>query len=79
MRPKKYRVGRPINGISLNGLEYVMMSCAKTPHSTRVPGDYVLFDSMEKAVEYLVSMTGEPALNIIHDFNSGALVLEEDK
>ncbi|KKM01323.1 hypothetical protein LCGC14_1795620 [marine sediment metagenome] len=69
-KPRKYRVGRPINGITINGLEYVL-DC--------LGGDYVLFDTEIDAVSYLVEKTGEPALNIIADFNSGALVLEEDK
>ena len=67
---RKYRVGRPINGITINGLEYIMHPLGS---------DYQLFDSLEDAVGYMVAETGENALDIINAFNSGALVLEEDK
>ena len=40
----KYKIGRPINGISLNGLEWVL---------TEEDGDIMLFDSVAEAREFL--------------------------
>lgn len=43
-------IGRPINGISLNGLEYMLDE----------NGDYKLFNSKEEAKEFLNSNFEEP-------------------
>lgn len=42
---RKYVIGRPINGISINGLEYV----------TDNNGEEMIFDSIENAKEFLDS------------------------
>jgi len=44
-------VGRPINGISLNGLEYLM---------NEYNSDYILFENKEEAKTFLNSMFEEP-------------------
>lgn len=42
-RPPRYVVGRPINGISINGLEYILTD----------EGDEMIFDSIEDAKDFL--------------------------
>lgn len=42
-RPPRYIIGRPINGISINGLEYILTD----------EGDEMIFDSIEDAKDFL--------------------------
>lgn len=42
-KPPRYVIGRPINGISINGLEYVLTD----------EGDEMIFDSVEDAKDFL--------------------------
>lgn len=42
-RAKRYVIGRPINGITVNGLEYILND----------DGDEIIFDSIEAAKEFL--------------------------
>lgn len=42
-RQRRYIIGRPINGITINGLEYIL----------NVDGDEIIFNSIEEAKEFL--------------------------
>lgn len=62
----KYYIRRPINGISLNGFEFISE-----------PGDNkpILFDSEDAAKEYLIN-AGYSANTLAHELNNGAIDID---
>lgn len=62
----KYYIRRPINGISLNGFEFISEPGSDKP---------ILFDSEDAAKVFLIN-AGYNANTLAHDLNNGAIDID---